>query len=102
MAFRAGPSPFFAGGGFAAAVRFRFSARDGLPHPGETPTVRVYDMRGRLVRAVAARADALLPHEFGASWDGRNTTGEPAAAGVYFAKVTLLGETQTTRLVVVR
>ncbi len=102
VAFRAGPSPFFVGGGFASAVRFRFSARDGLPHPAETPTVRIYDLHGRLVKSVGARPDPLVASEFGATWDGRTSTGEPAAAGVYFANVTLLGETQSTRLVVVR
>jgi len=102
VAFRAGPSPFFVGGGFASVARFRFSARDGLPHPGETPTVRIFDLRGRLVKSVAARPDPLAASEFGATWDGRTSTGEPAAAGVYFANVTLLGETQRARLVVVR
>jgi immune inhibitor A len=102
IGFRAGPSPFFSGGGFAANVRFRLSARDGLPHPGEAPVIRIYDLRGRLVREVTARPDALVASEFGATWDGKTSTGEPAGAGLYFAKVTLLGETQTTRLVVVR
>jgi M6 family metalloprotease-like protein len=102
VAFRAGPSPFFVGGGFASVARFRFSARDGLPHPSEAPTVRIYDLRGRLVKSVPARPDPLAASEFGATWDGNTSTGEPAAAGVYFARVTLLGETMKARLVVVR
>lgn len=102
VTFRAGPVPYFAGSSSAGSLRFRFSARDGLPHPGERPVVRIYDVKGRLVRALNASVDALLANEFGASWDGRDRAGASAGAGVYFAKVTLLGETQTTRLVVVR
>ena len=102
VTFRAGPIPYFAGSSSAGSLRFRFSARDGLSHPGERPVVRIYDVKGRLVRALNASVDALLAHEFGASWDGRDRAGVAVGAGVYFGKVTLLGETQTTRLVVVR
>ncbi|HEY6572166.1 MAG TPA: hypothetical protein VI198_02505, partial [Candidatus Eisenbacteria bacterium] len=102
VTFRAGPIPYFAGSGSGGSLRFRFSARDGLAHPGERPVVRIYDVKGRLVRELDASADPLLANEFGASWNGRDRSGAAAGAGVYFAKVTLLGETQTTRLVVVR
>jgi len=102
VTFRAGPTPYFAGSSSAGSLRFRFSARDGLPHPGERPIVRIYDVKGRLVRALNASVDPLLSNEFSASWDGRDRAGAAAGAGVYFAKVTLLGEAQTTRLVVVR
>jgi immune inhibitor A len=102
VAFRAGPTPYFAGTASSGSLRFRFSARDGLPHPGERPVIRIFDLRGRLVREVTALTDPLIASEFGAAWDGHNAAGAPVAAGVYFAKVTLLGQTQTTRLVVVR
>lgn len=102
VTFRAGPVPYFAGSSSAGSLRFRFSAPDGLPHPGERPIVRIYDVKGRLVRALNASVDPLLANEFGASWDGRDRGGAAAGAGVYFAQVTLLGRTETTRLVVVR
>ena len=102
VTFRAGPIPYFAGTSSSGSLRFRFSAPDGLPHPGERPVVRIYDVKGRLVRELIAAIDPLLAHEFGASWDGRDRAGASAGAGVYFAKVTLLGKSQTTRLVVVR
>ncbi|HEU4724409.1 MAG TPA: FlgD immunoglobulin-like domain containing protein, partial [Candidatus Eisenbacteria bacterium] len=102
VTFRAGPIPYFAGSSSSGSLRFRFSARDGLPHPAEQPVVRIYDVKGRLVRELTAAVDPLLANEFGAAWDGRDRAGAAAGAGVYFAKVTLLGETQTTRLVVVR
>jgi len=102
VAFRAGPTPYFAGGGFSTAIYFRLSAPDGLPHSGERPVIRIYDVSGRRVREVTASPDQLVPAEFTASWDGKNNLDAPVGAGVYFAKVTLLGQTQTTRLVVVR
>jgi len=102
LAFRGGPTPYFAGTASSGSLRFRLSARDGLPHPGERPVIRIFDLKGRLVREVTAFADPLIASEFGAAWDGHNSAGAPVAAGVYFAKVTLLGQTQTTRLVVVR
>jgi hypothetical protein len=54
------------------------------------------------VKSVPARPDPRAASEFGARWVGNTSTGEPAAAGVYFARVTLLGETMKARLVVVR
>ena len=102
VAFRAGPTPYFAGSSSAGSLRFRLSASDGLPHTAERPVIRVFDLRGRLVKAITASPDALIPSEFTAAWDGRNSSGADVAAGVYFAKVELLGKTQTTRLVVVR
>jgi hypothetical protein len=102
VTFRAGPTPYFAGTASSGSILFRLSASDGLAHPGESPTVRIFDLSGRLVRAVTATPDPLVPSEFGAAWNGQNSAGSPVGAGVYFAKVTLLGQTQTTRLVVVR
>lgn len=46
----------------------------------EAVTVRVYDLRGRLVRALAPAAEAAV-------WDGRDEAGHPVAAGTYFAVV---------------
>jgi immune inhibitor A len=102
VSFRAGPNPYYAGSASAGRVHFRFTARDGLPHPGERPEIQIYDVKGRLVDRVVASTSPLLPHEFAATWDGRHRSGVPVRAGVYFAQVTLLGETQRTRLVVVR
>jgi M6 family metalloprotease-like protein len=102
VTFRAGPTPYFAGTSSSGAVHFRLSASDGLPHAGERPVIRIFDLTGRLVRELQASPDPLSPSEFGAAWNGQNSGGSPVGAGVYFANVTLLGKTQTTRLVVVR
>jgi M6 family metalloprotease-like protein len=102
VAFRAGPTPFFAGSRSGGNLHFRLSAADGLPHAGERPVIRIYDLKGRRVKELTAAPNGLAPSEFGAEWDGRNSAGAPVAAGVYFSSVTLLGRTQTTRIVVVR
>lgn len=102
LSLRAGPNPYRVKNGFTSAITFRFSAPDGLPHPGLNPSVRIYDLRGRLVRSLEAAADGLIPSEFRASWNAQTVKGGLAASGIYFAKVDILGQTQTFRLVLLR
>ena len=98
LKFRAGPSPFRVGGAWSS-VNFRFSAPDGLPHPGLTPEVRVFDVQGRQVAAVTAAANGLTPSIFEAKWDAKNDAGERCRSGIYFARIDFLGKIQTARLV---
>jgi immune inhibitor A len=98
LSLRAGPNPYWVGGA-SAFINFRFSAADGLPHPGATTEVRVFDVNGRHVGSATAAANALVPSEFSARWDGRNPSGQRCRSGIYFAKVDFLGQTQTVRLV---
>jgi hypothetical protein len=64
-----------------AAATFHFD----LPATGgSAPTIRIYDLRGRRVRAL------VLPETPGpgsAAWDGRDEAGRPAPAGVYLARI---------------
>ncbi len=65
--------------------------------------IRIYDMRGILVRELAGgfrpigyhvtRSDAVL-------WDGRNEQGEPVASGVYIHELQAGGTRTTGRLVI--
>ncbi len=65
--------------------------------------IRIYDMRGILVRELAggfrptgyhvARSDVLR-------WDGRNGQGEPVASGVYIHELQAGGTRTTGRLVI--
>ena len=55
----------------AAPVSFLF----GAPMPGE---IRIWDLSGRLLRAVGADPGTV-------SWDGLDESGRPAPSGVYFA-----------------
>jgi len=60
----------------------------------------VYDLSGRRVRVLGhGRAE---PGRFSAAWDLRDASGAPAAAGVYFARLALGGESRSRKLVVVR
>ena len=103
LAFRAGPSPYRIGGPSAGSIVFRFSAPDGLPHPEMAPAVRIFDVSGRLIRALkASPSNALTPTEFRATWDARDSRSETCRAGIYFAKVDIQGRAQSLRLVLVR
>jgi hypothetical protein len=62
--------------------------------------LRVYDVRGRLVRTlVDGRVEAGL-HE--ARWDGRNADGRAVASGVYFAQLRTPEATRVRRLLLLR
>jgi M6 family metalloprotease-like protein len=102
LSFRAGPNPYRVQHGMTSAVTFRFSAPDGLPHPGLTPRVSIYDTHGRLVRTLDASVEPLSGNEFRASWNATTEKGGVASSGIYFAKVDILGQTQVTRLVLLR
>lgn len=98
LKFRAGPNPFRVGGA-SAFLNFRFSTPDGLPHPGTTPVVRVFDVQGRQVATVTAVANGLTPSIYEARWDAKNDAGERCRSGIYFARIDFLGKIQTARLV---
>ena len=102
LSLRGGPNPFRVKNGFTSSVTFRFSAADGLPHPGLAPQVKIYDLRGRLVATLDALPDGLIPSEFRASWNAQTQKGGLAASGIYFAKIDILGHTESFRLVLLR
>jgi immune inhibitor A len=102
VTFRGGPNPFRVQNGFTSSITFRFTAPDGLPHPGMIPRIRIFDLRGRLVHSLDATQEGLIPSEFRASWNARTEKGGLAASGIYFAKVDIQGQTQTFRLVLLR
>jgi hypothetical protein len=77
---------------FAEGTEIRFL----LP---ESAVVRleVFDARGRTVRRLL---DAPLPagaHE--ARWDGRSASGDPAAGGIYFVRLSASGAVRTGKMV---
>ncbi|HEX7076811.1 MAG TPA: FlgD immunoglobulin-like domain containing protein [Candidatus Eisenbacteria bacterium] len=73
------PNPFRPRGGAAASIPYRVPARS----PAPRVTLRIYDMRGRLVRTVTGVAPAT--GGFGAlSWDGRDDRGRMVADGIFF------------------
>ena len=102
VSLRAGPSPYLLGAPSAGSIHIRFSARDGLPHPGAVGRVRVYDLNGRLIRSLVATPGGLAPSQFEATWNARAEDGTKVAAGIYYLQSELLGQTESFRLVVLK
>jgi len=99
------PGPLAVSPGLAVAPRTRPS---GVPvelwwqavqPPGAGPReVRLFDVAGRLVRALPLGAGA----EGVARWDGRDRDGHAVRSGLYFAVLAVGGERASTRVVLVR
>ena len=86
------PNPFNP----STVIRVQFAA-DTSPAMAR---VRIVDVQGRAVRALfegvpASRSLQLL-------WDGRETSGAPAASGVYFACLDYQGRTLSTKLLLTK
>lgn len=74
--------------------------QDVLPR-AVTKSVRVYDVRGRMVRTLAS----WVLQEAGAqevSWDGRDDSGAVVASGTYVVRLQAGAETRTVRVSLVR
>jgi immune inhibitor A len=102
VTLRAGPSPYRLGAPSAGSIHVRFSARDGLAHPGVSPKVRVFDLKGRLVRTLSAAPNSLLPSQFEATWNVRDESGRKVGAGIYFLQSDIQGQTESSRVVVIK
>jgi hypothetical protein len=60
----------------------------------------IYDVRGRRVRTLL---DAVRPAGRATLvWDGRDDAGRPVTSGVYFARVTAAGATDTKKIVLLK
>jgi hypothetical protein len=62
--------------------------------------VRIYDLRGRLVRQLATRDYPAGQHSL--QWDGQDTNGRATASGIYLVRVVTSGESHTTKAVWMR
>jgi hypothetical protein len=83
-----GPNPLRGG---TTSIRFAL--------PRKLPVdVRIYDVRGRLVRTLAHGPLAAGTHEI--AWHGLNEDGHPVAAGIYYCRLETEGATLTHKLVV--
>ncbi len=69
-----------------------------IARPGRL-TVRVFDLRGRLVRTVL---DEHVDQGVGLSWDGRDEAGAQAASGVYFYEARMHGEIEVGRMMLLK
>jgi len=95
--------------GQAAGAAPRFSLGANVPNPFNPwttipfgterdgrVTLRVYDIRGALVRTLVDRTMPAGNHE--ARWDGRNEAGAGAASGIYLYELTSGGRRLTRKM----
>ena len=80
---------------FNPTTRIRFDLAEDGPVRFE-----IYDMAGRLVRRLVD--ENLAAGSYEETWRGVGNRGEDVASGVYFARLTAGGKTETTRLMLVR
>ncbi|MDD3642870.1 MAG: FlgD immunoglobulin-like domain containing protein [Candidatus Krumholzibacteria bacterium] len=66
-----------------------------------TGSVRIYDVKGRLVRSILER-EHLSPGEYSVSWDGNDETGARVAPGVYYCKFQVGERSLTKRVILLR
>ena len=79
------------------ALRFALT-RGALGRGDESVLVALYDVRGRRVRALSAKASAGATG-LAVTWDGADDAGRAVPAGLYFARARWGGEEATTRVV---
>jgi hypothetical protein len=89
VAFSASPNPF------RGEATFEYA----LPGP-TTVRLSIFGPQGRRVATVVDRAQSSGLHT--ATWSGRDETGVPVGAGVYFAKLETDGRTAVRKIVVVK
>jgi hypothetical protein len=63
-------------------------------------SVRIYNVRGELVKTLAERRMTRGAHSV--RWSGEDAKGRPAASGVYFCALAFGGKTETRKLVLMR
>jgi flagellar hook assembly protein FlgD len=68
--------------------------------PPTPARLEIFDIAGRRVRTLLDRE--VTESVTSASWDGENDNSEPVASGVYFARLTAGGATQTERTVLLK
>jgi flagellar hook assembly protein FlgD len=67
--------------------------------PGDAD-VAIFDVAGRRVRALAAGPVQAGPQSL--AWDGRDGAGRAVPTGIYFVRVTVAGQSETAKIVLVR
>jgi len=70
-----------------------------LPRPDQV-SLKVFDLRGRLVRTLVDERLEAGPHEI--RWNGHNDQGGEVASGVYFAEMKTTGEVRVNKMTLVR
>ncbi len=66
----------------------------------EPVSLKIYNLAGQCVRVLADEVANRGTHEV--TWDGKDLTGRRVAAGIYFCRLEVSGQSQSIRLVLVR
>jgi hypothetical protein len=81
---------------FNPATEIRYS----VPDDGGELSLRIYDVRGRLIRSLVDGEG--IPGERSVTWDGRDERGQAVASGVYFYRLTTAEFTQTRKMALLK
>ncbi len=81
----------------STTLAYRVPGDPGTPVPTE---ITVYDLSGRLLATLVD--GPLVPGEYQISWDGVDTNGRRATAGVYFYRIEVGGREQSRKFVLLR
>lgn len=71
-----------------------------VPTGGGKVTLRVYDVSGRLMKALVDEVQSA--GQKSARWDGKNERGESVASGIYFYRMEVPGFVLTKKMVLLR
>lgn len=65
-------------------------------------TIRIFDVKGDLVKQLVFRKHKNAGEHTEDFWDGTNSQGEKVTAGLYYCQISTAGQTSTFRIAVVR
>jgi flagellar hook assembly protein FlgD len=71
----------------------------GKSNPEEPVKLSIFTVAGELVYK---QSDERLQEIFNASWNGRNSSGENLASGIYLLKINVGSESQIVKIVKIR
>jgi parallel beta-helix repeat protein len=83
------PNPFSS----TTTVRYSLAAPSAV-------VLAIYDIRGALVRRLVSNRSGAGPHQV--VWDGRDDRGRQVGSGIYFSHLSVGGQTETRRMVLLR
>jgi hypothetical protein len=100
------PNPFVAGAGLDTEIRYTIGGIP--PDPGAQAPIgtysdvllEVYDVRG--ARVATLFEGILAPQQYTSRWNGLDNSGNPAATGVYFYRLTAGSQSMTRKMVLIR
>ena len=83
---------------FNPSTSISFNVPEGIkPH---NITMKIYDLRGRLIRTLIDRNFA--PGSYTVNWEGKDDRGQKVSSGVYFYRLTSTDFSQTRKMVLMK